>query len=198
MVTDETRQDETLYRTYSPERYLGTLNPIENELWERDSHHDIILTPAPGRIIVNIKDPDNYLGDSETDKPYVIVEGPMSKMNLGEPRHERLGRKGFGEKISVRSNIHKISPDVRAEESEYTHTTDIFGVLPSEDNKPLRVHIWKGDEHLQTLTINAENTGGVFTALHSGDLLVFDYDLTEPQFSVNIVPYTIKIVNTPL
>ena len=188
--------DNTYHEPHHHERYLGTLNPTEDERWDRHSHHDVILTPAPGRVVVNIKDPGNYLA-SKGSAPYVVVEGGMSHMELGEPKHGRTGRNGYGQQVLVRADINAIPGGTRAE-GDTTHSTGMFGVLPTLANSSLTVHIKNGDDNIGTYTITSQNTEGKFTALHSGDLIQFDYDLTSSEVVITINGYTIKDVNPPL
>lgn len=182
--------------TYIPthhERYIGTLDPLHDETWEdaEISKHDIILTPAPGRIKVNISDPVGHLGQDA----HVIVEGGMSRMGLGDPRAGRAGRVGSGTHADVRTALSPVDASTRAAGDETTHSTDIFGVLPTEANSDLTVHIMNGDELIQTLSIGASNANTYFDALHSGDYVEFNYVLEASEFRVNIVPWAIKIVD---
>jgi hypothetical protein len=172
---------------------LGTADPIDDEVWESHSFHDIILHPAPGRVVVNVKDSGNMLGS----QAHVVVEGGMSHMKLGDPNHGRAGRDGYGQKTHVRSAIGPISGATRAA-GDMTHTTGIIGVLPSPENSSLSVHIMNGDQLVKTRTITTENTGGKFTALHSGDYIVFDYDLQSAEVAITINGFEIKEVNPEL
>ncbi len=196
--TLDSQAGENYHIPHHHERYLGTLDPIKDEVWERNSNHDIIMSPAPGRIIVNINDPGAYLGTK--GEPHVIVEGGMSKMELGEPRSGRVGRSGFGDPVKVVTGIVPVSPETRAER-DITHTTELFGVLPSDlsrDDNSLSVHIMNGDERVKTYTIDAQETEK-FTAIHSGDLIEFNiYDLQSAEFSITINGFEIKVVDEPL
>lgn len=192
--------EENYHIPHHHERYLGTLDPIEDELWERHSHHDIVMTPAPGRIIVNINDPGDFLNKGE-GTPRVVVEGGMSKMELGEPRLGRVGRRGFGEPARVISEIVPVSGETRAEGDPITHTTEIIGVLPSDlsrNDNSLSVHIMRGNELVKTYTIDARETNK-YTAIHSGDMIEFNiYDLQSAEFEITINGFDVKVVDEPL
>ena len=183
---------------YAPshhERYIGTIDPIEDERWERNSHHDIFLQPAPGRIMIHVNDPGGYL--SYHGEPNVVVEGTMSQMTLGEPRDGRVGRRGVGNLVSARAVISQASPETRAA-GNTTHTTGIFGLLPSQEGATLMVHIRSGETILKTYEINAEHTENHFTALRSGDLIEFKiYDLQSSEIEITINGYTVKNVDQP-
>jgi hypothetical protein len=172
------------------ERYLGTLDPIPDENWESNSHHDIIMTPAPGRITVNIDDPNNLLGPDA----HVVIEGGMSQMGLGNPRLGRTGRPGIGTRANVHAPIVQTAPETRAEGDGTSYTTNIFGVLPSEENTDLAVKIMNGDDLIETLWINSDNTDGTFRALNSGDLIEFGYRINAGEFTVKIKGWTHRIV----
>ncbi len=150
------------------------------------------------RIIVKINDPSGYLGTK--GEPHVVVEGGMSKMELGEPRLGIIGRRGFGDPAKVVAGIVQASPETRAE-GNITHTTELFGVLPSDlskDNNSLSVHIMNGDELVKTYTIDARETER-FTALHSGDLIEFNiYNLQSAEFEITINGFEIKVIDEPL
>ncbi len=183
---------------YSPshhERYIGTLDPTEDERWDRHSHHDILMQPAPGRIMININDPGDYL--NYIGQPHVVVEGTMSQMTLGEPKAGRAGRHGAGDPVAVRAEIGRVSPETRAA-GDPTHTTGIFGLLPSQENASLKVHIMSGETTLKTYIIDAEHTEEHFTALRSGDFIKFNiYDLQSAEVEITINGYTIKNVDQP-
>jgi hypothetical protein len=184
---------ETQYAPHHHERYLGTHDPLNDEVWDSHSRYDMILHPAPGRVVVNVKDSGGMLGS----QAHVVVDGGMSHMKLGDPDQGRAGRDGYGQKTHVRSDIGPISGATRAAEG-MTHTTDVIGVLPSLENSSLSVHIMNGDQLVKTLTISTENTQGNFTALHSGDYIVFDYDLQSAEVAITINGFEIKEVTTPL
>jgi hypothetical protein len=182
---------ETQYAPHHHERYLGTLDPLNDEVWERNSLYDMILHPAPGRVVVNIKDSGSMLGS----QAHVIVDGGMSHMKLGDPNQGRAGRDGYGQKTHVRSAIGPISGATRAA-GDMTHTTGIIGVLPSPENSSLSVHIMNGDQLVKKLTIDTQTSDGNFTALHSGDYIVFDYDLQSFEAVITINGFEIKEVTT--
>ncbi len=190
--------ESSAYDHYSPihhERYIGTLDPTEDELWSRHSYHDIFMQSAPGRIMVNINDPGGYL--SYNGQPHVVVEGTMSQMILGEPNDGRDGRHGVGDIVAVRADIGQVSPETRAA-GDPTHTTGIFGLLPSQSNTSLKVHVMSGETTLKTYIIDAEHTENRFAALRSGDLITFDiYDLQSSEVEITINGYTIKNVDQP-
>jgi hypothetical protein len=177
------------------ERYLGTAEPFKEMVWEEErTDVDIVMTPAPGRIQVNLTDPNGYLGDDA----HVIIEGGMSKMALGDPKAGRTGRLGSGTRADVRTAVKEIPASTRADGDETTHSTEIFGVLPSENNAELKVHIMNGDEHIKTLRVSAENTEDHFHALRSGDYLVFYYDVVSAEVAITINGFEIKNINEPL
>ncbi len=183
---------------YSPihnERYLGTLDP-EEEIWDNHSHHKISMQSAPGRILVNINDPHDFM--LIDGQPHVVVEGTMSHMILGEPNEGRAGRYGAGDHVTVRAEIGQIPPTTR-DAGDMTHSTGIFGVLPSQDDTALKVHIMSGDTTIRSYIINSDNTDGRFTALRSGDLIRFDiHSLQSADVEITINGYTIKDVDQPL
>ncbi len=182
---------------YSPqhhERYLGTQELPKPVVWEEEKTPvHIIMSPAPGRIKVNIADPGNYLGEDA----HVIIDGGMSHMALGAPGNDRSARFGYGTRVNVRKEINMVPALTRAEGDPTTHSTETFGVLPSEDNANLNVSIMNGDELIRTFTINS-GTAENFTALHSGDYLIFDYDLDSAEFSININGFVVKNITDPL
>jgi hypothetical protein len=187
---------ETQYAPHHHERYLGTIDPIEDEVWHRHSYHDIILHPVPGRVEVNITDPGNYFAGMGS-RPHVVVEGGMSHMRLGDPNHGRTGRNGYGVMTHVRADAAPVPAGTRAA-GDPAYTSGLIGVLPSKENTPLTVYIMEGDNTIKTFTVSSENTEGNFTALHSGDHLVFDYNVDSAEFAITVNGFEIKLVDQPL
>jgi hypothetical protein len=164
------------------ERYIGTPDLIGDEPMSRDSHVDIVMRPATGRIIVNITDPNNYLGKTNGE-PHVVVDGTMSQMNLS--------KQGVGEQVRVRTGIGETSPATRAAEGT-THTTEIFGVMPSEPGRTLNVNIMNGTELVETLSVRTDERR--HQAIESGELLEFDYVIGSGAFNLTIEGWTERIV----
>jgi hypothetical protein len=195
-LTHELHEGETdLHMPHHHERYLGTAAPLRETLWDtKESEVDIVMTPAPGRLVVNIADPNGYLGDNA----HVIIEGGMSHMALGDPKEGRTGRLGSGTRANVRTAVNEIPASTRAAGDETTHSTEIFGVLPTENNAELKVHIMNGDENIKTLKISAENTKDHFKALRSGDYLEFYYNIVSADVVININGFEIREINGEL
>ncbi len=169
---------------YTPihyDRYIGVLDPTEDEGWNRNSHHDIIMRPAPGRIMVNITDPGNLLGKTDGEA-HAVVSGVMSQMNLD--------KKGVGAPASVRAGLGATAPETRAATGT-THTTEIFGVLPSEPGQRLSVDIMNGTERLETLAVYTDDN--LHQSIESGELLEFDYVLNSSEFTLTVGAWTRKI-----
>jgi len=188
------------YVPHHHERYMGTLNPHGEETWERNSRHDIVMTPAPGRVVVNIHDPHDMLARREEQQlpvgePHVVIEGGMSHMNLGAG-DDRTSHMGYGDPAPVRTILRETTGD-----DDPVFSTGLTGVLPSRGATPLVVHVMLGDEEVGTLVLDGDHTDGRYTALHSGDLIEFDYDLPEAmtggEFEVTINGYEIRVVNVP-
>jgi frataxin-like iron-binding protein CyaY len=192
-LLSETRAagSDNLYTPSDHERYLGTLEPLHPETMSREeSHYDIVMTPAPGRIRVNIEDPQNYLGPDA----HVVIEGGMSQMGLGNPMLGRTGRPGLGARADVLAQLEIDPAATRADDEGTSYTTNIFGVLPTLENSDLAVKIMNGDDLVETLWINSDNTGGNFRALNSGDLIEFSYRVNIPEFTIRIKDWTERIV----
>lgn len=161
------------------ERYLGVLSVSAESLANEESHHDIIMAPAPARIIVNLYDPHNQIAALEAQEqtivnPYLIVEGGMSEMHLGNPDLGRTGHTGNGTAAPVYADM-SAPPGTRAN-GPLIFTSGMVGVLPSLPGASLTVRV-KFMERDIVLTINQSNTSSNFTALHSGDRIIFDYEL---------------------
>ena len=139
------------------------------------------MSPAPGRVIVNITDPGNYL-DGRTGEPHIIVGGAMSEMDLQ--------RRGIGSKINVRAGLDE-TPAKTRDETGITHTTEIFGVLPSQAGQTLSVDVMNGTQKLQTLVVHTDDS--LHQAISSGELLEFDYVLNSSMFTITVGPWTKKI-----
>jgi hypothetical protein len=163
------------------ERYMGTLDHIQEVSLDGDSSHEIFMRPATGRIIVNITDPGNLL-NSSAGEPWVVVDGTMSQMNLS--------REGTGQQIKIRTGIDEI-PSTRAN-PDTTHTTDFFGVLPSEPGRTLSVTIMNGNETVETLSVTTDERR--HQAIRSGELLEFDYLIGSASFNLTIGDWTERIV----
>jgi hypothetical protein len=193
------------------ERYMGTLTVTQEEMTDEASRHDVIMTPAPGRIAVNIHDPHGRLAVLEADggsvgQPYVVIEGGMTQMALGDPDLGRTGRVGSGSASRVRANLN--AHDATSQTDDIVFASGMVGVLPSAANTPsLTAHVFVQqdglDNEIATLTITADNTAQHFTALHSGDYIQFDFDLPETifepdptgtQFYVTINGWVLRIV----
>ncbi len=181
------------YLPHHHERYLGTA-VFNGMVWDDKKNEntpvDIVLSPAPGRIVVNVEDPNNLLGDDAR----VVIEGSMSKMGLGNPNLGRVGRAGSGTRANVHKTLTEIPASTRAAGDLISHSTNIFGVLPSEDNADLSVHIMSGDRIVETLSITAENTGGTFRAINSGDYLEFSYRVGAAEFTITNNDWIHRIV----
>ena len=169
-----------VYYTPQPhERYLGTMKVTEYE--GRTSNHRIEMLPAPGRIIVNLTDPGNLLS-STPGESYVVVDGVLSQMGLD--------KKGSGDPILVRSDLFE-DPASRAAADRF-HTTDVFGVLPSEPGKSVSVQIMNGTQILQTLRVYSDDN--LHQIIESGELLEFDYEVGSSEFSISVNGFTQKII----
>jgi hypothetical protein len=155
------------------ERYLG-VTESRNVTWEQHSNHTVTLKSATGRIIVNITDPGNLFNNTEGE-PHVIVEGVMSKMNLE--------LQGSGNRAKVRTDLFETSASTRAVTGA-THTTELFGVLPSESGQTLNVHIMNGTQRLETLRVYTDDK--LHQSVESGELLVFDYTLKSSTFTLTV------------
>ncbi len=169
---------------YSPihnERYIGVLDPTGDEGWDRNSHHDIIMRSAPGRIVVNITDPGDLLGKTPGEA-HAVVSGVTSQMDLN--------KKGVGDPVSVRAALVAASAPTRAAEGT-THTTGIFGVLPSLPGQRLSVDIMNGTEKLETLSVHTDDN--LHQSIRSGELLEFDYVLNSSEFTLTVGSWIKKI-----
>jgi hypothetical protein len=162
---------------YTPihyDRYLGVTEPIGEITWKEHSHHDVVLQPATGRIIVNITDPGNLFGNTEGES-HVVVNGVMSKMNLN--------KEGIGTRAAVRTALNETSAATRAAGGP-THTTDMFGVLPSKSGQTLSIEIMNGTQRLETLSVYTDDN--LHQSIEAGDLLVFDYTLKSSTFTLTV------------
>ena len=169
------------YLPINNERYIGVLDPTEEEDWDHNSYHKIKMRSAPGRIIVNITDKIDALGEGQ-EEAYALVSGVMSQMSLD--------KEGLGTPVSVRAELEAAPASTRAETGT-THTTGIFGVLPSSQGQRLSVDIMRGTEKLETMTVYTNDH--LHEKIESGELLEFDYVLDTDEFTITVGSWTQKI-----
>jgi hypothetical protein len=164
------------------ERYVGMLDHIQSVSLNEDSRHEIFMSPATGRIVVDITDPGDLLGKTDGE-PHVVVNGTMSQMNLD--------KEGVGSQISVKTPLDETSPATRATNGA-THTSELFGVMPSEPGRTLSVAIMNGDQLIQTLSVTTDERR--HQAIRSGELLEFDYVIGSAEFNLTVGSWTERIV----
>jgi hypothetical protein len=180
-------------------RYIGTLHPFEEESMSRNSHHDIMMHPAPGRVIVNVTDPNNFLGE-EGNEPSIVIGGTMSEMNLdleGVGKELTVGAPLFEYSTILNNNLNDIEliqDDIDdLDDEHYLYTTKgTVGVMPSKAGEPIYVQIYAGDKLLETLTVTSDDH--LLQAIESGELLEFSYTLNSASFIIRIGDWTERIV----
>jgi len=177
---------------YSPqhhERYLGVLAASAETMADENSRHDIIMAPAPGRVLVNIYDPLDQLGryreqGGTLGQEHMVVEGGMSNMRLGSPSQGRHGHTGYGSAAAVYAALYQPEPTRAA--GPLIFSSGMVGVLPSANATSLTVRVSIMEREVVLKISSSDHS--FFEPLRSGDVIQFDYELPEGFIEDPVLP----------
>ncbi len=178
-----------IYRTLQPTRTddccattldLQVKRKQSTEAVDEETRHNLGLNYSDCRMEVRITDNDNVLSQPGSN-PEVCVYGTMTSMDMD--------MKGVGNAAAVHSDLNCPSDDA------VNFTTGRFGVLPSANGQVVSVNIGDGTKMVATLTVP---TSALPQGAVSGGLIIFEYTLNQPEFTIIIDGFRQNIVITDM
>lgn len=146
------------------------------EAIDEQTRHELGLNYSDCRVEVRVTDNDGVLSQPGSD-PCVRVYGTMTDMNMD--------RRGDGSAATVCATLGCPSGD------KVCYTTGRFGVMPSAEGQTVSVKVYDGSRTVATLDVPQSllPEGAV-----SGGLLIFEYTLNAPQFTVEVDGFRHNVV----